>query len=159
MRHVNESGTWDDQELQVYLWQVMGFIWSEVLRRNAENPHIANHVMLDEVWSLLRTPGGAAAIENIARRSRKRRAALWMATQQIGEFLEKEHGRKILSVVGTKLLMGVSPFEAKRMRDPFELADYLIDTLTKLGYGEGMLQMANAVLKVWIRTPKELGLY
>lgn len=159
MRHVNESGTWDDQELQVYLWQVMGFIWSEVLRRNTENPHAANHVMLDEVWALLRTPGGAAAIENIARRARKRRTALWMATQQIGEFLEKEHGRKILSVVGTKLLMGVSPFEAKRMQQPFELAEYLIDTLTKLGYGEGMLQVANAVLKVWIRSPKELSLY
>jgi type IV secretory pathway VirB4 component len=159
MRHVNESGTWDDQELQVYLWQVMGFIWSEVLRRNLENPQVLNHVMLDEVWALLRAPGGAAAIENIARRSRKRRAALWMASQQIGEFLDKKHGRKILSVVGTKLLMGVSPFEANRMRDPFELSDYLIDTLTKLGYGEAMLQMANAVLKVWIRSPKELGLY
>jgi len=159
MRHVNDSGTWDDQELQVYLWQVMGFIWSEVLRRNLENPRAANHVMLDEVWALLRAPGGAAAIENIARRSRKRRAALWMASQQIGEFLEKEHGRKILSIVGTKLLMGVSPFEANRMRDPFELSDYLIDTLTKLGYGEAMLQMANAVLKVWIRSPKELELY
>ena len=159
MRHVNESGTWDDQELQVYLWQVMGFIWSEVLRRNLENPRAANHVMLDEVWALLRAPGGAAAIENIARRSRKRRAALWMASQQIGEFLDKEHGRKILSVVGTKLLMGVSPFEANRMRDPFDLSDYLIDTLTKLGYGEAMLRMANAVLKVWIRSPKELELY
>jgi hypothetical protein len=45
------------------------------------------------------------------------------------------------------------------MRDPFDLSDYLIDTLTKLGYGEAMLRMANAVLKVWIRSPKELELY
>jgi hypothetical protein len=82
-----------------------------------------------------------------------------MASQQIGEFLEKEHGRQILSVVGTKLLMGVSPYEAKRMRNPFELSDYYIDVLSQLGYGEGMLHMANAVLKVWIRSPKELGLF
>jgi len=159
MRHANESGTWDDQELQVYLWQVMGFIWSEVLRRNYENPQSTNHVMLDEVWALLKAPGGAAAIENIARRSRKRRGALWMASQQVGEFLDKEHGRQILSIVGTKLLMGVSPFEANRMQVPFELSDYFIKELTNLGFGEGMLQMANAILKVWIRSPKELGLY
>ncbi|NIS79216.1 MAG: hypothetical protein GTO14_03125, partial [Anaerolineales bacterium] len=61
MRHVNESGTWSDQELQVYLWQVMGLLWGEALRRNQANPEVANHVMLDEVWALLRTPGGAAA--------------------------------------------------------------------------------------------------
>jgi type IV secretory pathway VirB4 component len=159
MRSANESGTWDDQELQVYLWQVMGLMWSEVLRRNEARPEVANHVMLDEVWALLRTPGGAAAIENMARRFRKRRGALWMASQQIGEFLEKEHGRQILSVVGAKLLMGVSPFEAKRMQGPFELSEYYIDMLTQLGHGEGLLQLANAMLKVWIRIPQDLGIY
>jgi len=159
MRNANESGTWNDQELQVYLWQVMGLMWSEVLRRNDENPGVANHVMLDEVWALLRTPGGAAAIENMARRFRKRRGALWMASQQIGEFLEKEHGRQILSVVGAKLLMGVSPFEAKRMQGPFELSDYYIDMLTQLGHGEGLLQLSNAILKVWIRIPRDLGIF
>ena len=51
------------------------------------------------------------------------RFSVWMATQQIGEFLEKEHGKKILSVVGTKFLMGVSPFEAQRMQAPFELSE------------------------------------
>lgn len=94
MRNANESGTWNNQELRVYLWQVMGLMWSEVLRRNDENPGVANHVMLDDVWALLRTPGGVAAIENMARRFRKRRGALWMTSQQIGEFLEKEHGRQ-----------------------------------------------------------------
>jgi hypothetical protein len=159
MRHVNESGTWSDQELQVYLWQALSLLWGEALRRNQANPELANHVMLDEVWALLRTPGGAAAIENMARRFRKRRAALWMATQQIGEFLEKEHGRQILSVVGTKFLMGVSPFEAQRMQNPFELSDFLVDLLTQLGHGRGLLQMPNAVLRVSVSVPKELGLY
>jgi hypothetical protein len=159
MRSANESGTWDDQELQVYLWQVMGLMWSEVLRRNEARPEVANHVMLDEVWALLRTPGGAAAIENMARRFRKRRGALWMASQQIGEFLDKEHGRQILSVVGAKLLMGVSPFEAKRMQGPLELSDYYVDMLTQLGHGEGVLQLSNAMLRVWIRIPQDLGIF
>ncbi len=158
MRSANESGTWDDQELQVYLWQVMGLMWSEVLRRNEARPEVANHVMLDEVWALLRTPGGAAAIENMARRFRKRRGALWMASQQIGEFLEKDHARQILSVVGAKLLMGVSPFEAKHMQGPFELSEYYVKMLSELGHGQGLLQLSNAVLKVSVRIPRDLGL-
>jgi len=109
--------------------------------------------MLDEVWALLRTPGGAAAIENMSRRFRKRKAALWMATQQIGEFLEKEHDKQILSVVGTKFLMGVSPFEAQRMQTPFELTDYLVDVLTQLGHGRGLIQMASAIIRISVRIP------
>ena len=61
--------------------------------------------------------------------------------------------------VGAKLLMGVSPFEAKRMQGPFELSDYYIDMLTQLGHGEGLLQLSNAVLKVWIRIPRDLGIF
>jgi hypothetical protein len=159
MRHVNESGTWNDQDLQVYLLQVMGLLWGEALRRNQATPEVGNHVMLDEVWALLRTPGGAAAIKNMARRFRKRRAALWIATQQIGGFLEKEHGRQILSVVGTNFLMGMSPFEAQRMQNPFELSDFLVDLLTQLSHSRGLLQMPNAVLHVSVCIPKELGLY
>lgn len=56
------------------------------------------------------------------RRLRKRLGALWMASQQTGEFLDKEHGRQILSAVGAKLLMGVSPVEAKCMQGPLELS-------------------------------------
>lgn len=73
--------------------------------------------------------------------------------------LEKEHGRQILSVVGAKLLMGVSPFEAKRMQGPFELSEYYVDMLTQLGHGEGLLQLSNAMLKVWIRIPQDLGVF
>jgi hypothetical protein len=137
----------------------MGLLWWEALRRNQANPEVANHVMLDEVWALLRTPGGTAAIENMARRFRKRSAELWMATQQIGEFLEKDHGKQIFSIVRTKFLMREGPFEAQRMQNPFELSDFLVDLLTQLGHGLALLQMPNAVLRASVRVPEELGLY
>ena len=62
-------------------------------------------------------------------------------------------------LVGAKLLMGVSPFEAKRMQGPFELSDYYIDMLTQLDHGEGLLQLSNAIFKVWIRIPRDLGVF
>ncbi len=38
-------------------------------------------------------------------------------------FAGQEHGRQVPSVVGAKLLMGVSSFEAKRMQGRLELSD------------------------------------
>ncbi len=61
--------------------------------------------------------------------------------------------------VGAKLLIRVSPFEAKRMQGTFEFSDYYIDMLTQLGHGEGSLQLSNAVLKVWIRIPRDLEVF
>lgn len=150
----SQSG-WD-QELQVHLWQVLGFIWGEVLRRSDQNL-VPNHLMLDEAWALLRTPGGAAAIENMARRFRKRRAALWMASQQVGEFLDNEHSRQILAVIGSRLLMGVNAFEARRLQGPFELSDFQVEQLTRLGHGEGLLQTPGATLRLRVLVPEDVG--
>jgi hypothetical protein len=141
--------------LRVYLWQVMGLIWGEVLRRNAVDKTLANHVFMDEVWALLSAPGGAAAIENMARRFRKRRAALWMATQEVGEFIGSEEGRRILSIVGNTYLMGQRPTEARRIQAVFELSDGLTDHLTHLGTGHGLLVMPENVLRIWAAVPDE----
>lgn len=73
-------------------------------------------------------------------------------------FVEDPDALPGLQVVA-KLLIWVRPFEAKRMQGPFELSDYYIDMLTQLGHGEGLLQLSNAVLKVWIRIPRDLGVF
>jgi hypothetical protein len=31
--------------------------------------------------------------------------------------------------------------------------------LTQLGHGEGLLQLANAMLRIWIRIPQDLGIF
>lgn len=150
------SQTGWDQELQVHLWQVLGFVWGEVLRR-ARQDLVPNHLMLDEAWALLRTPGGAAAIENMARRFRKRNAGLWMASQQVGEFLDSEHSRQILSVMGARLLMGVNAFEARRMQGPFQLSDFQVEQLTHLAHGEGLLQIPGSTLHLRVLVPDDAG--
>jgi hypothetical protein len=42
-------------------------------------------------WRLLKIEGGGSEIENMARHFRKRPAALWLATQEVGEFLSIGH--------------------------------------------------------------------
>jgi hypothetical protein len=155
LQHVNDMS----DQLRVYLWQVMGLIWGEVIRRNATDPQAIQHVMLDEVWKLLEAPGGAGAVENMARRFRKRRTALWLATQQVGEFLDSPAGRRILSVVGNTILMEQRPVEAKRLQATFDLSDYMTDSLHRLGTGHGVLVTPEGNLRIWIAAPEGWGVY
>jgi type IV secretory pathway VirB4 component len=155
LQHVNDMS----DQLRVYLWQVMGLIWGEVIRRNATDPQAIQHVMLDEVWKLLEAPGGAGAVENMARRFRKRRTALWLATQQVGEFLDAPAGRRILSVVGNTILMEQRPVEAKRLQATFDLSDYMTDSLHRLGTGHGVLVTPEGNLRIWIAAPEGWGIY
>lgn len=151
LRHVNNDQS--SHLLRVYLWQVLGLIWGEVLRRHDREPDVANHIMLDEVWKLLAAPGGGQAIENMARRFRKRKAALWMATQEVGEFVDSEQGRKILSIVGNTFLMDQRPHEAGRLRAALGLSDGLARHLTGLGTGRGILLTPNANLMLQVVVP------
>ncbi len=155
LQHVNDMS----DQLRVYLWQVMGLIWGEVIRRNATDPQAIQHVMLDEVWKLLEAPGGAGAVENMARRFRKRRTALWLATQQVGEFLDSPAGRRILSVVGNTILMEQRPVEAKRLQATFDLSDHMTDSLHRLGTGHGVLVTPEGNLRIWIAAPEGWGVY
>ena len=155
LQHVNDLS----DTLRIYLWQVMGLIWGEVVRRNAACPEAAQHVMLDEVWKLLEAPGGAGAVENMARRFRKRRTALWMATQQVGEFLDSPGGKRILSVVGNTLLMEQRPVEAGRLQQTLQLSDAMAEGLQRLGTGHGLLVTPQGSLRLWIAVPEAWGVY
>jgi hypothetical protein len=155
LQHVNAVS----DQLRVYLWQVMGLIWGEVIRRHAAAPSGAQHVFLDEVWKLMEAPGGGAAIENMARRFRKRRTALWMASQEVGEFLDSPDGRRILSVVGNTFLMEQRPVEARRLQQTLSLSDHVTHSLQRLGTGHGILVLPEGNIRVWVAVPDAWGAF
>ena len=152
LKDVNESNSID--RMRVYLWQVMGWIWGEVLRRHAIEPDVPNHIMIDEVWKLLSAPGGAAAIENMARRSRKRRASLWMATQESSEFITSEEGVKIMSIIGNKFIMAQEPMEAERLRQILKLSSGVTDYITSLKTGSGLLITPDNMHNIYVAVPE-----
>ena len=157
MKEVNSHS--NSNQLRVYLWQILGLIWSEVLWRFAEDKLTANNVMLDEVWALLKAPGGVGAIENMARRFRKRRAGLWMATQEVGEFLDSPDAKKILSIVGNTFLMDQRPTEARLLQNIYTLPDSFVSTLTHLGSGHGLMMLPDKTLNVTVAVPPEWHAY
>jgi len=155
LQHVNAAS----DQLRVYLWQVMGLIWGEVVRRHSADPSGAQHVFLDEVWKLMEAPGGGTAIENMARRFRKRRTALWMASQQVAEFIDTPIGRRILSVVGNTFLMEQRPVEASRLQQIFSLTDHMAQSLQRLGSGHGILVLPEGNIRVWVAVPEAWGVF
>ena len=157
LKHVNTHSS--SNQLRVYLWQILGLIWSEVLGRYMKDQSTANNVMLDEVWALLKAPGGVGAIENMARRFRKRKAGLWMATQEVREFLDSGDTKKILSIVGNTFLMDQRPTEASLLQDLYSLPARTENVLTHLGTGRGLMVLPEKILRVSVSVPKEWHSY
>ena len=157
LKHVNTHSS--SSQLRVYLWQILGLIWSEVLGRYMKDQDTANHVMLDEVWALLKAPGGVGAIENMARRFRKRKAGLWMATQEVREFLDSADAKKILSIVGNTFLMDQRPMEASLLQNLYSLPEGTENVLTHLGTGRGLMVLPDKILRVSVNVPGEWHSY
>ncbi len=157
LKHVNAHSS--SSQLRVYLWQILGLIWSEVLGRHMKDKETANNVMLDEVWALLKAPGGVGAIENMARRFRKRKAGLWMATQEVREFLDSPDAKKVLSIVGNTFLMDQRPTEAALLQNLYSLPAGTESVLTHLGTGRGLMVLPDKILRISVAVPKEWHSY
>jgi hypothetical protein len=130
-----------DIRKRAYLWQVMSIIWSETVSRHRKNPDNITDVFLDEVWALLQAPGGGEAIENMARRYRKRNGILWMATQEVDEFLDSEVGRRILKIVGTTILMSQTEYAADDLQRLLHFSDYIRNLLVEMPTGKSVIKL------------------
>ena len=157
LKNVNAHSS--SNQLRVYLWQILGLMWSEVLNRFNADKKTANNVMLDEVWALLKSPNGAQAIENMARRFRKRRAGLWLATQEVGEFLDSPDAKKILSIVGNTFLMDQRPMEARLLQQILSLPDNITSLLVSQGTGRGMMITPDRTMSISVVIPPEWHSY
>lgn len=154
---------------EVYLWQVFSIIWGEVLRRY-EQQLGASHVMFDEVWAFLKNGTGAGHISNMARRFRKRKAALWLATQQIDEFFTqashssgddagKSVGEIILGLTANQFLMGQRQFQAQQIQKALKLPDDIVHHLVSAPTGRGVLLTPHGNTRVNMAVPAEWGIF
>jgi len=147
----------DKTQAQVYMWCIMSLIWGEILRRNHADPTMTNHVILDEVWLLMKLPGGGDAVENMARRFRKRRACLWMGTQTIGEFLDSNEGRNILSIASNVFMMKQGNIEIDRVQSILRFSDSVKNAVPGLETGEGILVTPAGTVRLMIMVPQYWG--
>ena len=134
----------------------MSISLSESVSRHRKNPNNITDVFLDEVWALLQAPGGGEAIENMARRYRKRNGILWMATQEVDEFLHSEVGRRILKIVGTTIMMSQTEYAADDLQGLLHFSDYIRNLLVEMPTGKSVIKLPVGLKVVRTFIPEDI---
>ena len=110
--------------------------------------------MVDEAWLSLKYKDTTDFLENMARRARKRKCSLCIATQNFKEFTNIQQGVAILSNIGTKIFMQQNPEEIKDVVTTFKLSDGQKNFLEKAGIGEAIIAAGKQVAAV-VFTPTD----
>lgn len=77
-------------------------------------------LVVDEVWSIMQHPEGAAFMVSLAKRARKHQLGLVSITQDVQDFLGEDHSRPIVGHSGRVLLQN-SAFKLLLQQDPAAL--------------------------------------
>ncbi len=113
---------------------IASFVWNRV--RRERRPRL---LVIDEAWSLLRYPEGAAFISGMARRARKYYLGVVTITQDVADFLGSAHGRAVLVNAAMKLLLKQDSTTVEVVADAFQLSDEERQYLLGAHKGEGLL--------------------
>ncbi len=123
------------------------------------------YLVIDEAWTLLKSPACARFIENVSRTARKFRLSLVILSQQITD-LEGPSGRAILAQASYKVCLYQDPDVIRVAKDLLGLSDreaQLYGTLrthagvyseffVKSPYGSGVARLAMDPLAYWVTT-------
>lgn len=109
-------------------------IWREVrgeLRRRL--------LLIDEAWTLLAYPAGAAFIERMARQARKHGLGLIVISQDVSDFLRSAAGQVVLANSARKLLLRQDSSVIDLVAATFRLSRAESDFLVSCPRGSGLL--------------------
>jgi conjugal transfer ATP-binding protein TraC len=90
----------EDSIRPIAMHVILDFVWSKI--RTKLKKRI---LIVDEAWYLVKHPDSASFLQGIAKRARKYYLGLTTATQDIEDFLGNDYGRTILSNSSIQILM------------------------------------------------------
>ncbi len=121
-------------------------------------------LVVDEVWSIMQHPEGAAFLVSVAKRARKHRLGLQFITQDIQDLLSEDSsrtitghsGRALLQNAAFKLLLQQDAAAVSAVGDAFDLPEDLQRWLLSCPRGDGLLLARGNRFPVRIEaTPEE----
>ena len=121
-------------------------------------------LVVDEVWSIMRHPEGAAFMVSMAKRARKHRLGLQFITQDVQDLLSEDSsrtitghsGRALLQNAAFKLLLQQDAAAISTVGDAFDLPEDLQRWLLSCPRGDGLLLAKGHRFPVRIEaTPEE----
>ncbi|HBY19536.1 MAG TPA: hypothetical protein DEG71_00710, partial [Clostridiales bacterium] len=116
---------------------VMSWIWSRFSNWKFKAMH--KRVIVDEGWLFAKYPHAAVFLESIARRGRKYRISLLIASQQVNEFLSSESGKAVINQCATKFIMKQDANVAREVAQYLVLSEACKEMISSFGQGEGLL--------------------
>ncbi len=104
-------------------------------------------LVVDEVWSIMQHPEGAAFLVSVAKRARKHRLGLQFITQDVQDLLSEDtsraitghSGRALLQNAAFKLLLQQDAAAVSAVGDAFDLPEDLQRWLLSCPRGDGLL--------------------
>jgi type IV secretory pathway VirB4 component len=127
---------------------VAEWLWATIRRDRRER-----HVIFDEVGMLCAYPPLRTLLVQLARRCRKYKASLVVATQNASDLLSSEEGLVIATNPAVVLLGGHRSAEAARMEAAYGLVPAQRRFLELAGRGEFLLLAGNRRLTLRVETP------
>ena len=124
-------------------------------------------LVVDEVWSIMQHPEGAAFMVSMAKRARKHRLGLQFITQDVQDLLSEDHsrtitghsGRALLQNAAFKLLLQQDAAAISTVADAFDLPEDLQRWLVSCPRGDGVLLAKGERFPIRIEaTPEETEL-
>ncbi len=124
----------EDSLRPIAMHVILDFIWSRV--RNKLKKRL---LIVDEAWYMMKYPDSASFLQGIAKRARKYYLGMTTLTQDIGDFINNEYGKAIVSNSSIQILLKQGTAEVEALAKTFFLSEGEKQFLLTAQVGEGLL--------------------
>lgn len=124
---------------------LLTWLWQKFILLNKDKEKV---VAVDESWMFLKYPESANFLETLARRGRKYKTSLIVASQFLDEFLSVDEGKAIIKSCSTTMLMKQATGNLSEITDFFNLAKGTEDFLISARPGECILDLNGNVTAI-----------
>lgn len=123
----------EDELRPIAIYLIIHHVWN-VVRASLKK----RLLLVDEAWWLMKTPDGASFLFGIAKRARKYYLGVTTVTQDVGDFLNSEYGKAIITNSSLQLLLKQAPATIDLLKETFNLTEEEKFLLLESDVGEGI---------------------
>jgi len=123
----------EDELRPIAIYLIVHHVW------NAVRTEIKKRLLIvDEAWWIMKTEDGASFLFGIAKRARKYFLGITTITQDVGDFLNSEYGKAIITNSSIQLLLKQAPAAIDLLKQTFNLTEEEKFLLLESDVGEGI---------------------
>ena len=123
----------EDELRPIAIYLIVHHVW------NAVRTEIKKRLLIvDGAWWIMKTEDGASFLFGIAKRARKYYLGITTITQDVGDFLNSEYGKAIITNSSIQLLLKQAPAAIDLLKQTFNLTEEEKFLLLESDVGEGI---------------------